>query len=58
MRQVTDQQPLWIDVPSGWKYGFPKIWDRQEPVEKFLKDNGYSESPEWVRCWEATGPPE
>ena len=21
---------LWIDPPSGWKYGFPKVWDSKE----------------------------
>lgn len=33
----------WIDPPSGWKYGFPKIWDSeaQPNVHKFLCDNGY-----------------
>lgn len=32
-----------IDPPSGWQYGFPKIWDtRQEPdVIKWLVENGY-----------------
>ena len=20
---------LWIDPPSGWKYGFPKVWDKE-----------------------------
>jgi hypothetical protein len=20
---------IWIDPPSGWKYGFPKVYDRE-----------------------------
>jgi len=37
------KSPCWIDPPSGWMYGFPKIWDEEvEPdMEKFIIDNGY-----------------
>ena len=21
---------LWIDPPEGWRWGFPKIWNREE----------------------------
>lgn len=46
---------LWIDPPSGWKYGFPKIYDNQNdgPLEVWLKDNGYplEEMSYYVRSW-------
>ena len=36
-----------IDVPSGWKYGFPKEWTdtslRGEGFKKWLIENGYPE---------------
>jgi len=34
---------LWIDPPSGWRYGFPKIWDpQQEPdIKTWLIESGY-----------------
>jgi len=34
---------LWIDPPSGWRYGFPKIWDpQQEPdLHVWLIESGY-----------------
>jgi len=32
---------MWIDPPSGWRYGFPKLWDRKVPVEQWLVYNGY-----------------
>jgi len=37
---------LWIDPPSGWRYGFPKIWDpQQEPdIKVWLIESGYPES--------------
>jgi hypothetical protein len=34
---------MWVDPPSGWRYGFPKIWTRQVPLEQWLIDNGYPE---------------
>jgi hypothetical protein len=36
---------LWIDPPSGWRYGFPKIWDPQaEPdLQVWLIESGYPE---------------
>ena len=34
-----------IDPPSGWKYGFPKIYDEKKDgdLKTFLKKNGYPE---------------
>lgn len=50
---------FWIDPPSGWKYGFPKVWDpRKEPdMRKWLLENNYKGThidEEWfyVRMWE------
>lgn len=35
----------WVDPPSGWKYGFPKVWDSIENhnVNEWMIDNGYPE---------------
>jgi len=37
---------LWIDPPSGWRYGFPKIWDpNTEPdLRVWLIQSGYPEN--------------
>ena len=42
---------VWVDPPSGWKYGFPKLWDRQESADqlKWLIENGYPQQ-EIDRC--------
>lgn len=32
---------LWVDPPSGWKYGFPKIWDGEGNMTEWLLDEGY-----------------
>lgn len=32
---------LWIDPPSGWRYGFPKIYSGQGNVLEWLVENGY-----------------
>jgi hypothetical protein len=34
---------MWVDPPSGWRYGFPKIYKRDRPIEQWLIDNGYPE---------------
>ena len=32
----------WIDPPSGWRYGFPKIMpDGVTDIHKWLVENGY-----------------
>lgn len=35
--------PMYIDPPSGWKYGFPKIYDKNTDgeVNEWLIKNGY-----------------
>lgn len=47
---------MWADPPSGWRYGFPKIWSTHVPIQQWLIDNGYPEhEAEWasnyMRCW-------
>ena len=34
---------LWVDPPSGWMFGFPKIWDRtiHPDVKAWLVNEGY-----------------
>lgn len=54
---------VWIDPPSGWRYGFPKLWNKDTVPNcvKFLIDNGYPHEivedlgdSFFVRCWEPT----
>jgi hypothetical protein len=48
---MTDKvQSTWVDPPSGWKYGFPKLWDRQVEFEQWLIDNGYPEKDIELAC--------
>lgn len=37
---------IWIDPPSGWKYGFPKLWDSAEEPDcmAWLVREGYPQS--------------
>ena len=37
---------LWIDPPSGWKYGFPKAYTKPEDqsLEAWMLEQGY---PQW-----------
>ena len=32
---------LWIDPPSGWRYGFPKTWDQTGDMQEWLLSEGY-----------------
>lgn len=50
----------WVDVPEGWKYGFPRIYDPAQDGEfrAWLLQNGYPQalldkwgSGLWVRAW-------
>ena len=37
----------WIDPPSGWRYGFPKIYDRLEhgdDITAWLVQEGYPQA--------------
>ena len=35
----------WIDPPSGWKYGFPRVFDTEKDGDMYewLTANGYPE---------------
>lgn len=46
---------LWVDPPSGWMYGFPKIWDQEKcpTIHEWLRAEGYP-NPDYsvyVRTW-------
>jgi len=48
----------YVDPPSGWKYGFPKIWNGEGSMEEWLVEEGYPRSEIekmgkhfFVRCW-------
>ena len=52
---------LWIDPPSGWKYGFPKVYDREVDgnCTEWMLKNGYPQKEIdscgdhfYVRQWE------
>ena len=32
---------LWIDPSSGWRYGFPKMWDQTGDMQEWLLSEGY-----------------
>lgn len=36
---------LWVDPPSGWRYGFPKVWNKKThpDMKAWLVENGYPE---------------
>jgi len=36
-------KPYWVDPPSGWKYGFPRLYhpDTDGPMKAWLVKNGY-----------------
>lgn len=48
---------LYVDPPSGWRYGFPRVWDSEKDpaIHEWLKECGYPDwkDPAWVRYWEA-----
>lgn len=35
---------LWVDPPSGWKYGFPKLWDGVGEMRDFILRNNYPQA--------------
>lgn len=47
---------IMVDPPAGWRYGFPKVYRHDRPIEQWLIDNGYPEhDAHWastvMRCW-------
>ena len=59
-RDVIDNDFMWVDPPSGWKYGFPKLWNqvKHPDMRAWMTLHGYpDDGAEWrnrVRCWDAT----
>lgn len=61
-RSLKVTQKIYVDPPSGWKYGFPMVWDKEsEPdMHVWLVQNGYPQKEIdrmgehfYVRCWNA-----
>lgn len=46
MKNETKHPKMWCDPPSGWKFGFPKIYDRNEHPDfyKWIVEEGYPQS--------------
>lgn len=51
----------WVDPPSGWQYGFPKLWNGEGDVNEWMIGHGYpAEQIEklgeyfYTRCWHPT----
>lgn len=48
---------VWVDPPSGWLYGFPKLYDSEQNGDmlEWLHDNGFPEGEDlsYVRQWSA-----
>ena len=46
---------VWIDPPSGWMYGFPKIYDPETDgeINEWLKREGYPDprTAPYYRSW-------
>lgn len=56
-------KPLWCDPPSGWKYGFPKIYDKSKDGNfyEWIVNEGYPQEEIdrykgefYCRWWEVT----
>lgn len=50
---------VWVDPPSGWQYGFPRVYDEAEdgPCWEWMVSKGYPESMKELadratRCWD------
>ena len=35
---------VWVDPPSGWKYGFPKLWNGEGKSIDWMIKQGYPEN--------------
>jgi len=48
---------MWVDVPSGWRYGFPKLFDpgSDGDLSEWIRNQGYppNEGLDWARTWPA-----
>jgi hypothetical protein len=52
----SNMKHVMVDPPSGWAYGFPKLWDGEEPLDMFLYKHGYPQSEiafalNYMRMW-------
>lgn len=62
--QIIKSQKVWVDPPSGWKFGFPKIYDKSvdnPDMNAWMIEQGYPKKVMescgnyfYVRMWEAT----
>lgn len=43
----------WVDVPGGWRSGWPKLYDPDKDGQliDWIRSNGYNEEIHWVRQW-------
>ena len=46
----------WIDIPSGWMHGWPKLYDENKDGEfrQWLKNNGCPDDVAFIRSWDVT----
>lgn len=56
--RIMSATKLMVDPPSGWQYGFPALWDKEEypKLKDFLKAKGYPEDQiefalNYIRMW-------
>jgi hypothetical protein len=61
-KEIMSKEKIWVDPPSGWTYGFPKLWDQEGCCTQWLVDNGYPQSEIdklndnfYCRMWVAVG---
>ena len=51
------EKRVWVDPPSGWQYGFPAIWDKEEgTLEELLTKHKYPQKDmsfalSYMRMW-------
>jgi len=58
---LNDFVKVWVDPPNGWRYGFPKVWDKEShpDFKAWLFSQGYpkeeyeSYQGNYIRYWEA-----
>ena len=43
----------WVDVPGGWAYGWPKLYDPEKDgdFKEWIRSAGYKGTLAGVRCW-------
>lgn len=42
-QQREEKKELYVDPPEGWRYGFPKVWDKNKypDLNEWLVQEGY-----------------